>query len=127
MLGFSSDGAIAITRSQFGLVSEDFIMDDVQCEGAETDINDCYHHDQHNCGPGEGAGVRCRDDILKKELEEIKDENERLQEIVNVQQSELRALKTKLDDLSSILMDLEGTVGFDDTVLTDLMTQSSQT
>ena len=130
MLGFSSDEADATTESRFGLVSGDFIMDDVQCEGVETDINDCFHHDHHNCGAGEGAGVRCRvspfDDNLKEELEEIKDENEKLQDTVNFQQSELRALKTQLEDLSSYLMDLEGTVGFDDTVLTDLIISSDE-
>jgi len=60
MLGFSTDGAIATTRSQFGRVSRDFIMDDVKCQGSETDINDCNHRDTHNCGRSEGAGVRCR-------------------------------------------------------------------
>merc|ERR1711983_114453 len=69
MLGFSSNGAIAISRSQFGHVSPDFIMDDVQCNGAERNIYDCHHNDEHNCGPSEGAGVRCRvspsDDDLK--------------------------------------------------------------
>ena len=94
MLGFSSDGAFATTQSQFGLVSGDFIMDDVQCKGAETDINDCAHRDTHNCGAGEGAGVRCRvspfDDDLKKELEEIKDENKELK-------TKLSALMKKLN------------------------------
>ena len=74
MLGFSPDGAIAIQNSQFGLVPDNFIMDDVQCTGAETDINDCDHLDEHNCGGHEGAGVICRvspsDDDLKEELEE---------------------------------------------------------
>merc|ERR1711971_140108 len=121
MLGFSSDGAFATTQSQFGLVSGDFIMDDVQCKGAEKDLNDCYHRDKHNCGAGEGAGVRCRvsafDDDLKEELEEIREENEKLQEIVT-------ALRTQLDDLASNVTELEGTVGFDDTVLTDLISSS---
>ena len=111
MLGFSSDGAFATTLSQFGLVSGDFIMDDVQCKGAETDINDCYHRDQHNCGAGEGAGVRCRvspfDDELKDELEEIKDENERLKETVNAQQTKLSAQETKLSDQDSELRALK--------------------
>merc|ERR1712172_455531 len=121
MLGFSSDGAFATTQSQFGLVSGDFIMGDVQCKGAETDLNDCYHRDKHNCGAGEGAGVRCRvsafDDDLKEELEEIREENEKLQEIVT-------ALRTQLDDLASNVTEPEGTVGFDDTVLTDLISSS---
>ena len=146
MLGFSSDGAFATTQSQFGFVSGDFIMDDVQCKGAETDINDCYHRDQHNCGKGEGAGVRCRVSLfdLKDELEEIKEENERLQETANAQQTKLSAqdselialktklgaletkLETKLEDLSSNLTDIKGTVGFDDTVLTDLISSSDE-
>ena len=125
MLGFSSDGAFATTQSQFGLVSRDFIMDDVQCKGAETDINDC---DKHNCGAGEGAGVRCRvktfDDDLKEELEEIKEENEKLQEIVTALRTQLDDLSSNLTDLSSNVTELEGTVGFDDTVLTDLISSS---
>ena len=107
MLGFSPDGAFATTQSQFGLNGDDFIMDDVQCKGAETNINDCYHSDKHNCGAGEGAGVRCRvssfDDELKEELEEIKDENEE-------QQTELRALRTELNDLKTAVSSQEATL-----------------
>ena len=96
MLGFSSDGAFATTQSQFGLVSKDFIMNEVQCKGAERDIDECYHRDKHNCDTEEGAGVRCGvsplHDDLREELKEIKDENEELH-------TKLSALMTKLNSL----------------------------
>ena len=34
-------------------------MDDVECSGNETDIRSCPHLALGNCGPTEGAGVRC--------------------------------------------------------------------
>ena len=34
-------------------------MDDVICSGSEADVLDCPHITTHNCGPSEGAGVRC--------------------------------------------------------------------
>ena len=34
-------------------------MDDVNCTGNEGDITQCPHITSHDCGSGEGAGVRC--------------------------------------------------------------------
>ena len=55
MMGFT--GAESV--SKYLTVPDDFIMDNVGCDGSEEDINDCYHLDFDNCGTREGAGVTC--------------------------------------------------------------------
>ena len=57
MLGFVTGAATS--HSEFGAVTGDFVMDDVECEGDEADLTDCQHSVAHNCGVTEGAGVRC--------------------------------------------------------------------
>ena len=42
-----------------GLGDVDFIMDNVHCNGSETNIFLCTYSDRHNCGSSEGAGVVC--------------------------------------------------------------------
>ena len=60
MLGYDPINSFATNRSTFGSVSPDFIMDDVQCTGHEANIFQCSRRlEGHNCGPSEGAGVRC--------------------------------------------------------------------
>ena len=51
----------ATSSSTFGTVSTNFIMDDVQCTGSESQLQDCTHSPNHNCGGNEGAGVVCTD------------------------------------------------------------------
>ncbi|XP_072016975.1 scavenger receptor cysteine-rich domain superfamily protein-like [Amphiura filiformis] len=48
--------------SKFGAVEETILLDDVNCEGSESRIEDCYHGSwgSHNCGSSESAGVVCR-------------------------------------------------------------------
>ena len=58
MLGFSFGDAVI--GSQFGNVpAVGPGMDDVACDGTETDIRQCAHRNPGNCGVSEGAGVRC--------------------------------------------------------------------
>ena len=57
MLGFS--GAQPLQGSYFTSAGDNFVMDDVECEGDEADLTDCQHSVAHNCGVTEGAGVRC--------------------------------------------------------------------
>ena len=59
MLGFDPTFSVATVRSAFGAVSNYFIMDDVACEGDETNILFCIHTKRENCGSTEGAGVIC--------------------------------------------------------------------
>ena len=59
MLGFDPTNSVATVRSAFGEVSSNFILDDVRCEGTETNILLCTRSKRENCGPTEGAGVVC--------------------------------------------------------------------
>ena len=45
-----------------GHVPADFRMDDLKCNGTETNIRHCDHHKCDDCGSGEGAGVVCEGD-----------------------------------------------------------------
>ena len=60
MLGFSKYGAIATHSSNYGSVVDNFIMDDVNCDGTEETLEDCGYNPTDNCGSSEGAGVICR-------------------------------------------------------------------
>ena len=44
----------------FGAVSEDFIFDDVNCNGTEQSLLDCPGACDHDCGSSEGASVICQ-------------------------------------------------------------------
>merc|ERR1712126_757160 len=52
-----------IIDSTFGSVPNNFILDDIDCEGDETDIRDCTYDEDDDCGSSEGAGVICNDDF----------------------------------------------------------------
>ena len=52
-LGFSTEGAVATWNSEFGAVSDSFIMDDVNCTGTESHIGLCMHNYIENCGASE--------------------------------------------------------------------------
>lgn len=57
-LGFP--GAIsATTYAFFGQGSGPINLDNVECTGRETDLVNCRHVRDHNCGHGEDAGVVC--------------------------------------------------------------------
>ena len=58
MIGFNV--ATAVSRSTYGSVPTNFIMDDVNCAGTEETLADCSYNPTHNCGGHEGAGVICR-------------------------------------------------------------------
>ena len=59
MLGFSPSGARATLDSAFGQVEATFIMDEVNCTGEESSLEQCPHNTVHDCGSYEGAGVIC--------------------------------------------------------------------
>ena len=46
------------------VVSDDFIMDNVECIGDETDILSCPHVSVDNCNSSEGAKVTCASTTL---------------------------------------------------------------
>ena len=58
MLGYL--GGEYTHSSQFGQVSDDFGMDDVQCTGNEDSIFDCPHRNEDIfCDESEGLGAIC--------------------------------------------------------------------
>jgi len=57
MLGFPN--GTFTKESFFGNVSQDFVMDNVRCNGSEKDIRDCPHKTRSDCGEHEAAGVIC--------------------------------------------------------------------
>ena len=61
MLGFAEDASNAVTaRSKFGIVSTDFITDDIICDGTESHIALCAHNARTDgCDSTEAAGVIC--------------------------------------------------------------------
>ena len=64
-LGYAS--VVSATQySKFGRVPADFRMDDVQCTGEESNLLNCTHTKNHNCGASEGAGVICSSDHIGK-------------------------------------------------------------
>ena len=60
-------------KSHFGQVSDDFAMDEVQCEGTEEKLLDCDYDSKEDCGKKEGLGVICTPKIKKGEVEEAID------------------------------------------------------
>ena len=59
-LGFE-ESSIAVGRASFGMCSGAIFMDDVNCGGNETSLDQCAHNgwETHNCCHVEDAGVRC--------------------------------------------------------------------
>ena len=51
-------------ESEFGSVSSDFAMDNVNCDGEETTLLDCEYDTEDDCGSHEGAGVVCATDSV---------------------------------------------------------------
>jgi len=58
LLGFQT-AVIATKSSEFGLVPQNFIMDNVHCLGNESALLDCSHGPGNSCLPGDAAGVVC--------------------------------------------------------------------
>ena len=57
-LGFT--GALMFTKeSRFRNRQQNFIMDQVSCDGTEERLKDCNHSNRHDCSLGESAGVVC--------------------------------------------------------------------
>ncbi len=52
-------GAVAFRSATFGAGSGEIYLDDVGCIGTESQLVNCPHITEHNCGHNEDAGVRC--------------------------------------------------------------------
>ncbi|XP_033643912.1 uncharacterized protein LOC117303722 isoform X2 [Asterias rubens] len=60
-IGFTRGAVTATVVGEFGVGEGNIIMDDVECEGTETSLEDCPFggFGMHNCVPKESAGVVC--------------------------------------------------------------------
>ena len=60
ILGLGDSGT-AFSNAAFGQGTGDIILDNVACNGDETDLFDCANNGPniHNCGHSEDAGVEC--------------------------------------------------------------------
>ena len=63
-LGFSFEGARAISGAFFGQGSGPILLDEVRCFGTESRLADCPANSFHNCMHDEDAGVRCTSGII---------------------------------------------------------------
>ncbi len=52
-------GAVALSSATFGVGFGEIYLDDVECIGTESQLVNCPHITEHNCGHSEDAGVRC--------------------------------------------------------------------
>ena len=65
-LGFK-DATTAKTKAYFGQGSGDIWLDNVECDGTETNLMQCSHRDCNNCcNHGEDAGVVCSGKLYYK-------------------------------------------------------------
>ena len=64
-LGFASVVS-ATSKSKYGQVPSDFIMDNVLCTGEEISLLNCSHTRNDNCNVWSGAGVICSFDHIGK-------------------------------------------------------------
>ena len=66
-MGFAR--AISAPRyAAFGEGSDPTHLDDVECNGGETDLLSCSHTRDENCGHSEDAGVVCRTENIPSEF-----------------------------------------------------------
>ncbi|XP_025102835.1 scavenger receptor cysteine-rich type 1 protein M130-like isoform X2 [Pomacea canaliculata] len=63
MLELNSTRSLAVRSSMYGQGSGTILLDDVRCEGSETDLLQCKHRElyTHNCKHDEDVGVICSD------------------------------------------------------------------
>ncbi|XP_025102823.1 deleted in malignant brain tumors 1 protein-like [Pomacea canaliculata] len=63
MLGFNTARSLAVRSSMYGQGSDSILLDDVRCQGSETDLLQCQHRGlyTHNCKHDEDVGIICTD------------------------------------------------------------------
>ncbi|XP_063971489.1 uncharacterized protein LOC129281473 isoform X4 [Lytechinus pictus] len=73
ILGLGGSGT-AQSNAAFGVGSGNIILDNVQCDGTETDLFACPSNgpNNHNCGHSEDAGVECTSTTTSSPTESIR-------------------------------------------------------
>ena len=60
----SYESGTPTTKSKYGNVPKEFILDDMMCDGSERTLFDCNHQENSNCEGNEGAGVVCSGNLI---------------------------------------------------------------
>ncbi|XP_025100073.1 neurotrypsin-like [Pomacea canaliculata] len=69
MLGFGSSGAVAVASDTFGPGQGRILLDEVNCLGTETSLEQCSHSGffHHDCTHNEDIGISCETQIVLPE------------------------------------------------------------
>ena len=59
-------------KSTYGSVPDDFIMDDVNCNGSEDTLFDCRYNPKDDCATSEGAGAICTNSTTTAQTTELR-------------------------------------------------------
>ncbi|KAI8521007.1 hypothetical protein Bbelb_007610 [Branchiostoma belcheri] len=61
-MGYTLGAEEAYYRSSYGAGSQPFVLDDLECVGTESSLQECAHAPwgQHDCSRGEAAAVKCK-------------------------------------------------------------------
>ena len=53
-------GPLGVGGELFGAGRDPILLDNVECTGTESNLTECTHDTDHDCGHSEDVGVLCR-------------------------------------------------------------------